>query len=490
MKGSKLLISTLLLGAKFTYGTPAAACSALQSALPGRVFFPGSDAYTRDNAHFTQASSQDSTCSVEPESADDVSTILRIVSSGDTQSPFAVKGAGHTGNVGFSSTTGVQIALSRFNAVEYDASTSTVKIGGGQIWSDVYTQLAPSGVKVVGGRVPGVGVGGLALGGGYSYHTDQYGLTVDTIVSHDLVMPNGTFVTVTNETDSELFFALKGGFNNFGIVTSFTLQAHPQTDVWSATVNYPVNASSTVNPMIENWSTSNTDLKGVILSTYGASGTNEDESFLSVQLFYDAPTPPGGLFDGFLNVPGANVNLIGTTSFPAALGTLNGAFGGLNPPRTIRNTVPITHYTVGILDEMKAQLQRIVNETRDSNRSFISLVITTEPFVQPNAHSTDSAYPHPSDRFVCPSVIELDWQDPASDEFFVNLVAETQQAIQTRAIQEGQSSPNAILYNNYAPANTPLELIYGDNLSRLREVKRRVDPENVMGLAGGFKIDP
>ncbi|ESK82228.1 putative fad dependent oxidoreductase [Moniliophthora roreri MCA 2997] len=490
MKGSKFLVYTSLLGVKFTYATPTAACSALQSALPGRVFFPGSTEYVRDNAHYTQASSQNSTCSVEPESADDVSTALHIVSSGDTQSPFAVKGAGHTGNAGFSSTTGVQISMSRFDAVEYDESSSTVKIGAGQIWSDVYTLLAPSGVSVVGGRVPGVGVGGLALGGGYSFHTDQRGLTIDTIVSHDLVLPNGTFVTVTNETDSDLFFALKGGFNNFGIVTSFTMQAYPQTDVWAALITYPMNVSSTVHQIIESWSANNTDLKAVAVTLYGASGTNKNESSLSTALFYDAPMPPSGLFDEYLNVPGATVNSPGTMGFPDAVEMLSGGLGALNPPRTARHTVPVSHYTVGILDEMKTQFKRIIAETKAGNHSFIALTTGPEPFAQPNGHSTDSAYPHPPGRFVCPSVLEVHWEDPASDEFFVNAIAEAQRAIQARAIEEGQSFPDDILYNNYAPANTPLKLIYGDNLGRLREIKRHIDPENVMGLAGGFKIDP
>ncbi|KAI3616345.1 putative fad dependent oxidoreductase [Moniliophthora roreri] len=408
MKGSKLLMYTSLLGAKFTYATPSVACSALQSALPGRVFFPGSEEYVKDNEHYTQASSQNSTCSVEPESVEDVSTIVR--------------GAGHTGNAGFSSTTGVQISMSRFNGVEYDESSSTVKIGAGQVWSDVYTLLAPSGVSVVGGRVPGVGVGGLALGGGYSLHTDQRGLTIDNIVSHDLVLPNGTFVKVINETDSDLFFALKGGFNNFGIVTSFTMQAYPQTDVWAAIITYPMNASSTVHQIVENWSANNTDMKAVAITVYSASGTSEDESPLLTILFYDAPMPSSGLFDGYLNVPGATVNSPGTISFPDAVTTLNGDLGALNPPRTARHTVPVSHYTVGILDEMKSQFEKIIAETKASNRSFIALTIAPEPFAQPNGHT-----------------------------------------------------------------NTPLELIYGDNLGRLREIKRRIDPENVMGLAGGFK---
>ncbi|KAI3616290.1 putative fad dependent oxidoreductase [Moniliophthora roreri] len=404
MKGLKLLISILLLGARFTYATPTAACR--------------SEEYVKDNEHYTQASSQTSTCSVEPESVDDVGTILRIVSSGDTQSPFAVKGAGHTGNVGFSSTTGVQISMSRFNGVEYDESSSTVKIGAGQIWSDVYTLLAPSGVSVVGGRVPGVG--------------------------RDL---------------EQLTAIIKGGFNNFGVVTSFTVKAYPQTDVWRLylVMGPPV-------PM--------------------------RRSFLSVGLFYDAPMPPSGLFGEYLNIPGATINSPGTMSFPDALQALNGDLGTLNPPRSARYTVPVSRYTVGILDEMKTQFERIVAETKASNHSFISLVITPEPFAQPNAHSTDSAYPHPPGRFVCPSVLELDWEDPASDEFFVNAMSKAQRAIQARAIEEGQSFPDDILYNNYAPASTPLELIYGDNLGRLREIKRRIDPENIMGLAGGFKIDP
>lgn len=80
-----------------------------------------------------------------------------------------VKSGGHTMNPGFSSTPGVQIALSRFNQVFYDASAQTVDVGPGQIWDDVYAALEPYNVTVVGGRTAGVGVGGLLLGGGMVY---------------------------------------------------------------------------------------------------------------------------------------------------------------------------------------------------------------------------------------------------------------------------------------------------------------------------------
>lgn len=77
-----------------------------------------------------------------------------------------VKGGGHGTNPGWSSTTGVHISLYRFSQVNYNAATQTAEVGAGLIWDDVYAALEPYNVNVVGGRVPGVGVAGFALGGG------------------------------------------------------------------------------------------------------------------------------------------------------------------------------------------------------------------------------------------------------------------------------------------------------------------------------------
>ena len=77
-----------------------------------------------------------------------------------------MKGGGHTTNPGFSSTSGVQIALSRFNSTKVNPNDATVEIGSGLTWDQVYETLGPTGVNVVGGRIPGVGVAGLTLGGG------------------------------------------------------------------------------------------------------------------------------------------------------------------------------------------------------------------------------------------------------------------------------------------------------------------------------------
>ena len=115
----------------------------------------------------------------------------------------------------------------RFNTVTIDHYASTVAVGAGLLWDDVYKALDGTGLNVVGGRVPGIGVGGLTLGGGgyspyrlttftvahrcakgYSWMTSQYGLALDNVVTYELVLPDGTVRNVTCE-DEDLFFGLR-----------------------------------------------------------------------------------------------------------------------------------------------------------------------------------------------------------------------------------------------------------------------------------------
>ena len=89
---------------------------------------------------------------------------LRIL--GFTYTPFGVKGGGHAYNPGFSSTSGVEISMTRFNNVELNNATGTVVLGSGVIWDQAYATLNSTGFNVVGGRIPTVGISGLTLGGG------------------------------------------------------------------------------------------------------------------------------------------------------------------------------------------------------------------------------------------------------------------------------------------------------------------------------------
>lgn len=124
------------------------------------------------------------------------------------------------------------VSMSRFNEVSYDKSKGIVKYGSGLIWDDVYKGLEKYDIKVTGGRVSGVGVAGFSLGGGYSFLTNQYGLTSDGIVAYDFVTATGQILHVTRDKNPELFFLLQGGFNNAGVVTNFYAKARPRAKIW------------------------------------------------------------------------------------------------------------------------------------------------------------------------------------------------------------------------------------------------------------------
>uniref|UniRef100_A0A0W0FSA3 Uncharacterized protein n=1 Tax=Moniliophthora roreri TaxID=221103 RepID=A0A0W0FSA3_MONRR len=145
-------------------------------------------------------------------------------------------------------------------------------------------------------------------------------------------------------------------------------------------------------------------------------------------------------------------------------------------------------YMVPILNKIKSQFNKIISDTQINNWCFTVVNFFTEPYTQSNVQSTDSAYPHPPGRFVCLTLLEIRWDNVADDAYFISVLLEAQQAIQAVAIVEEQSFADDILYPNNAPGNTPLELLYGDNLERLRVIKKRVDLWNVMGSTGGFKI--
>ncbi|KAF9009160.1 FAD-binding domain-containing protein [Hymenopellis radicata] len=385
------------------------ACQLIQDAVSNSsdVHYPGSDNYT------PRSSMQPSLCSVEPGTTEDVGKILQIL--GSTQTRFAVKAGGHAANPGFSDTDGI----------EYDASSQIVAVGAGLLWDEVYDALEPYGVNVVGGRVPGVGVAGFALGGGYSWLTNEHGLTLDTIVELELVEPSGKVSSITRQSDPDLFFALKGTQNNFGIVTKIVLQTYPQGQVWGGLITY-----SEV-----------TDPKAALVVTYVFVAGQMTVDALT---FYNAATPPAGLFDDFLNIPSTG-NDANQKSFRDLIASFS-ASGDRPNNRTTFHTSMFwgTHLS------------------QDAPDAFIAYGV--EPFLSNvfshNAEST--AYP-PSRQ---------------SAAHLTNVAADNGQA----AVRDASPYPNYALYD------VPVERIFGNNLKRLREIKARVDPHDVMALTGGFRL--
>ncbi|KAF3401102.1 Bifunctional solanapyrone synthase [Talaromyces pinophilus] len=133
---------------------------------------------------------------------------------------------------------GVLIDLSSLKTVDYDAANEVVSIGSGLRWQAVYEGLAPYERTAVGRRLLDVGVGGLLLGSELSYLSDLYGLACDNVVNFDVVLASGERVNANTTSNSDLFWALKGGANNFDIVTTFMVRTYPIGDVWGGITAY------------------------------------------------------------------------------------------------------------------------------------------------------------------------------------------------------------------------------------------------------------
>ncbi|KAH9030957.1 FAD-binding domain-containing protein [Lactarius hengduanensis] len=443
------------------------------------VFFPPSPQYAVDISHTYASSSEASACSVEPGSADDVSKILRII--GSTRTPFAVKGGGHTGNPGFSSTRGVHISMIRFNNVT--VGSGTVELGPGLTWDQVYAALDPTGVNVIGGRIPGVGVAGLTLGGGFSYKSNEYGLSVDNVVSYDLVLPNGTITSVTpNNTD--LWFGLRGGMNNFGIVTKFVLKSYPQSSIWGGFMFYfPDQLDAVKNALVRYQQKQDVKASAAVILNY-ASGQLTLGSFL----FYDAPVPPQGLFDDFLAIPTTLQN-VSTKSFTDLLLSFNQiTFGSSSDIRNYFSGVPVTQYSPAIFDAFLNQT-KFWGEYLTSLDKNASVTVTLEPFDSGVfSHGSGSAYPPDRSQAIFPSVTGASWVNASIDGIVASALRKEKDTIHAIALAEGQNVSHAAVYVNYALFDTPLEDIYGHNVPRLRKIRAAIDPGDVMGLAGGFKF--
>ncbi|MGW4957594.1 FAD-binding oxidoreductase [Nonomuraea sp. NPDC004186] len=153
---------------------------------------------------------------------------------------LSVRGGGHA-FAGFGTNDdGIVIDLSGLAQVEViDKERHLVRIGGGATWGQVATALAPHGLAISSGDTKSVGVGGLTLTGGIGWKVRKYGLALDSLVAAELVTADGEVVRASAEENPELFWAIRGGGGNFGIVTAFEFAAHPTTDVFHGRIAFP-----------------------------------------------------------------------------------------------------------------------------------------------------------------------------------------------------------------------------------------------------------
>ncbi len=171
----------------------------------------------------------------------DAADVISAVNFGrENHLTVAVRGGAHNGPGFGTCDDGLVIDLSRMRGIRVDPANSTVRVEGGCVWGDVDHATHPFGLAVPCGFIASTGVGGLALGGGIGYLSRKYGLTIDNLLGVDMVLANGRFVTASAEENADLFWAVRGGGGNFGVVTSFLFSGQPVSTVYGGPIFWPL----------------------------------------------------------------------------------------------------------------------------------------------------------------------------------------------------------------------------------------------------------
>ncbi|KAK8104772.1 uncharacterized protein PG998_011805 [Apiospora kogelbergensis] len=218
------------------------ACAAIQSFYgSGTVYDQGEANYDNFTGSYWSGEQQNVSprCIFKPSKTTEVSAVVLL--SRLTQCPFAAKSGGHAAMAGASSIQeGITISFANLNGIALNGDKSIASVGAGNIWGEVFEFLATSDRTVVGGRLFNIGVGGLTTGGGISYFSPRYGWACDNVESFDVVTASGILVRASAQEFPDLYWALRGGGNNFGLVVNFHLKTIPlpQGQIWGGQKTY------------------------------------------------------------------------------------------------------------------------------------------------------------------------------------------------------------------------------------------------------------
>lgn len=320
-------------------------------------------------------------------------------------------------------------------------------------------------------------MGGFSLGGGYSWLSEQYGLTCDTVSAFNIILPNGTIAQI-DSTQSDLFFALKGGLNRFGIVSSIVLKTVPQVDlIYGGLSVYTSLAVPDLITAVHTFQTENTDPKAQLILTINGGPVSE----ALLLLFYDGPSRPAA-FDEF-NTIVPLVSTVGTQSFASFVsGTPSSVESG---HRGAFHTMMTTSLTTGFLTAAynESVFWGGIAGLLDESGFFLSYDI--EPFRFYGKYATNSAFPHANGSL--PLNLFYSWISETDDEYWRGVMQQSIDHLTEVAKAEGIYTTDPV-YPNYALSTYSGAQLYGSNAPVLKKIQEKYDPDGVMELTGGFSF--
>jgi hypothetical protein len=221
-----------------------AAIAALKSSLRGELIEPSDPGY--QEARKVYNAMIDKKPRLIARVADVADVITAVNFAREQKMLLAVQSGGHNAGGLGSVDDGLVIQLSRMKGIRVDPGSKTVRVEGGCTWGDVDHATHAFGYAVPTGIISTTGVGGLALGGGLGHLSRNCGLTIDNILEVDMVLADGRFVTANAKKNADLFWAIRGGGGNFGVVTSFLFRMHPVHTDYAGPIIYELSEATEV----------------------------------------------------------------------------------------------------------------------------------------------------------------------------------------------------------------------------------------------------
>jgi FAD/FMN-containing dehydrogenase len=187
----------------------------------------------------------------------DVADVIHCVNfARDAKLPLAIRGGGHSAPGFGTCDDGIVADLSRLKSIRIDPAKRVMRVDGGCTWGDIDHATHAFGLATPGGIISTTGVGGLSTGGGFGYLSRRYGLVCDNVISADVVTADGGLLHASESENEDLFWAIRGGGGNFGVVTSFEYKLYPVSTVYAGPILYPLEAAGEALRMFRNYTKS------------------------------------------------------------------------------------------------------------------------------------------------------------------------------------------------------------------------------------------
>jgi FAD/FMN-containing dehydrogenase len=433
----------------------------LRSSISGQIIQPDDGGYDEARRVHNGLIDRRPAIIVRCRSAADAAAAVRFARAEGLD--ISVRGGGHNVAGRAVADDAVMIDLAEMKGIEVDPGARTVRAEGGVLWGELNDATAKHGLAVTGGAISTTGVAGLTLGGGLGWLMARYGLAADNLVSVELVTADGAITEVTEASDADLLWALRGGGGNFGIATALTYRLHPLRMVTGGLIAHPIDAAKDLLRFYRDAVADAPDELEVFAALVFApdgSGTR-----LAAMIVCHSGDPEQAERDlaPLIGWGSPLVVQVGEMPYPDMNRILDDGFptGSLN--------YWLSSFTDGLSD---ALIDVAIDRFESIPSTMSGILFEHFHGAVTRIGATETAVPHrePGWNLVLPSV----WLDPAETEANVAWTRDTH-----TALREHLSDRRWLNYLADDQGAESVRGAYGPNWDRLVEVKRRLDPDNV-----------